>query len=467
MLLPQTKEREYRFRLALRIGLPIFALILAFISHTLITNYQSLHDSFFIEAMLIVLISIYFIFYLIYNGFSVKITDDVTKTFTREYLYNFIKEEIKNKKNYTLILISIDNLNDINTLYGIKNGDKILSEMVIWIGEFFKTKDIENFPIGHIKGGDFIIGFDGLKQEHIVFLELLNLKTREFKIGNIEVNISSAITDTIYSNELDYLIENLFEKHEKLEKNKNLKQNIEDINPNELETTVINAISKRKLHLTFQDIYENDKPVFSECFVKLKSESGKFIYPKTYLKVINKLELGVEFDIVILETLLQNYKHKDMIYAINILPTSLRNETFLLRVKELLRDNKIKVMFVLFEMEYYSYIERYNSIIDILKGYGVIFGVDRIASIHTSFLYLRELNIDVVRFDTYYSNKEKFIQNSNIIDGFNIIAHEKGIKSWVKNIEDRDTYTLAKKLNIDYLQGKYFSQPKGITDEIW
>jgi len=126
MLLAQTKEREYRFRLALRIGLPIFALIIAFISHTLITNYQNLHSAFFIEAILVILVSIYFIFYLIYNGFSVKITDDVTKTFTREYLYEYLKKEIKDKKEYTLILISIDNLNDINMLYGIKNGDKVL-----------------------------------------------------------------------------------------------------------------------------------------------------------------------------------------------------------------------------------------------------------------------------------------------------------------------------------------------------
>jgi len=40
MSLPQTKEREYRFKLALRMGLPIFALILALISNTLITIYE-------------------------------------------------------------------------------------------------------------------------------------------------------------------------------------------------------------------------------------------------------------------------------------------------------------------------------------------------------------------------------------------------------------------------------------------
>jgi diguanylate cyclase (GGDEF)-like protein len=453
MLLPETKEREYRFRLALRIGLPIFALIIAFISHTLITNYQNLHSSFFIEATLVVLVSIYFIFYLIYNGFSVKITDDVTKTFTREYLHEYLQKEIDDKKEYTLILISIDNLNDINRLYGIKNGDKVLREVALWIAKYLEKEGINNFPLGHIKGGDFILGLEGLKTKYSTVLELMCLKSHELKVGDIEVNISGTITDTGYSKELDYLIEDLFESIERKKSSKE-SQNEEAMNPNELESIVISAIENRDLIVMSQDVFEDKAVIFHECFVKIKANNGKIIYPKTYLKVINKLGLGSEFDLVVLETVLESCKNEENIFALNILPTSLRNEKFLSRAKELLRESKTKVMFVLFESEYYSYTSRYNSIINGLREYGVRFAVDRVASIHTSFLYLRELDIDVIRFDTYYSNAEKLEKNRSIIEGFNLIAHEKGIRSWIKNIEDEKTYNLAKEIGIDYLQGK-------------
>jgi len=456
MLLPQTKEREYRFKLALRIGLPIFALILAFISHTFITNYQNLHSSFYIEAILIILISIYFIFYLIYNGFSVKITDDVTKTFTREYLNEYLKKEIKNKKDYTLVLITIDNLNDINNLYGIKNGDKVLREVALWIGEYLENEGLNSFPLGHIKGGDFIIGLEGVKKRYITLLELMKLKSSEFKVGDIEVKISITLTDTSYSTELEYLIENLFEILEK-EKNSKIKSSEESINPNELESIVINAIANRDIHIMSQNVYEGDKVAFHECFIKLKKENQKFIYPKTYLKVINKLGLGIDFDLVVLEMVLQNCQKENRMFAINILPTSLRNEKFLSHAKELLKRNKSKIMFVLFEMEYYSYTDRYNTLMRELKEYGVVFAIDRVASIHTSFLYLRELEIDYIRFDTYYSNREKLEKNRSIIEGFNSIAHEKGIKSWFKNIEDKESYKIVQELDIDYVQGKYLS----------
>lgn len=215
MLLPQTKEREYRFKLALRMGLPIFALILALISHTLIENYTTLQPFFYLESALLLLVSIYFIFYLIYSGFDVKITDNVTKTFTREYLFTYLQKELQHHNEYTFLLITIDNLSDINTLYGMKNGDKVLEKMVEWLSQYFTNEKLQNYPIGHIKGGDFIIAFKGTKNEYNSLLELLCLKSQELKIDDIEVKISGALIDTSYSKELPYIVEKLFELQEK------------------------------------------------------------------------------------------------------------------------------------------------------------------------------------------------------------------------------------------------------------
>jgi len=456
MLLPQTKEREYRFKLALRMGLPIFALIIALLSHTLIDNYATLNTSFYIESLILIVFSIYFIFYLIYNGFNVKITDDVSKTFTREYLFKYIQNELQKGDNYTLILISIDNLDDINRLYGIKNGDKVLKSVAEWIGSYLQEKKQDNFPLGHVKGGDFIIGLRGSAKEFTTLLELMCLKSNEFNVDDIEVKISGSISDTSYSREFDYIVENLFELKEQ---RKNSKVIFEDeiVSPSELEASVINAITHTRLSMMTQSVYCDDELAFKECFVKLKDENEKVLYAKSYMKVINRLGLSVEYDLMVLEELILKSKNRDITYALNISPTSLRNEKFLSRCKELLRETSLKVMFVLSEIEYFSHISKYNAIIKSLKHSGVLIAIDRLGSIHTSFLYLRELEIDVVRFDTYYSNAERLIANYSIVNGFNVMAHEKGIKSWIKNIDSESTLSLSKDLKIDYLQGKELS----------
>lgn len=463
MLLPQTVERSYRFKLALRMGLPIFALIIAFISHTLISNYATLESSFYIEAVILLAFSIYFLFYLIYNGFNVKITDDVTKTFTREYLYRYLSKEINNSKEYTLILISIDNLTNINNIYGIKNGDKVLFEVCRWLENYLKTKaNLQNYPVGHIKGGDIVFGFKGDADNYRSVLDTLCLKSQEFHVGAIEVKISGAITDTRYSRDLDHLIEHLFELLDDVRYFKEQPKEV-TIDPNTLESSVVSAIKEKKIVLSTQKVQKDGN--FYECFVKLRASDGQYIFPKTYLKVINKLGLGVEFDLMVLEVLAQKYSNQERVLALNIFPTSLRNDKFFIYSQEILAQTKSMFVFVLYEMEYYSNSKKYNAIIQTFKKHGVMFAVDRVGSIHSSFLYLRELDIDFIRFDTYYAKYKNMLKNRHILDGFNYMAHKKGMKSWIKNIEDEQSYTLAQDIGIDMLQGRYISDVEKILEE--
>ena len=458
MLLPQKKEREYRFKLALRMGLPIFALLLALIFNTLIDETVTVTTTFYIEATLILAFSIYYIFYIIYSGFDSRVTDIVSKTFTREYLYNYLNKELTRKKNYTLVLISIENLQDINRVYGLKNGDKVLFEVAKWVGNYFESKDIHNIVFGHIKDGDFLIGLDDRRSKNSSLIEMMCLKMNDFRVENIEVKISTTITDTLFSNELEYMIENLFELKEF---HKNVIHTEDVINPNEMELVVINALRYKQFIIFTQDIFDGDEVIAQECFVKLKGKNSKLIHQKNYMKVISRLGLLVEFDLMILEKVIMSCV-KEMLfkYVVAISATSLRNPFFLTKLKELLLDNqyaKNRLMFILSENEYYSHIDRFNSIINSLHIIGVQIAIDRLGSNHTSFLYLRDLDIDIVRFDSFYSKEMESKKCQDIIEGFNVIAHLKGVKTWVKMVESSKVDKEVQRIGIDYKQGKYLA----------
>lgn len=464
MLLPQTKEREYRFRLALRMVLPIFSLVSALFFHTFITSQETLSSSFYIEIILILLFSIYFIFYLIYKGFDIKIVDNISNTFTREHIYEYLKKEIKKSNEYTLILISVDNLYEINNKYGIKNGDKVLSKLVIWIAEYLKTKEIENFPIGRIKGADFIIGLNGDKDQYKTVIELMHLKSEEFKVDEIEIEISLAINDIKFSKNIDFLIENLFELQSKNRESK-LSTSFEDeINPSDLEYFVINAIKNRDLNILMQDVFEDEEKVFKECSIKLNAPDGKIIHQKNYMKILDKLRLMNEYDIIVLEKIIEICKKTDDDkFVIPLATTSIRNPVTFNKIKEILHKNRCvegRIIILFSENEYYPKIDKFNGCIEELKGFGVLIAVDRLGSQHTSFLYLRDLNIDIVRFDSYYSKKISENRYENIVSGFNTMAQIKGIKTWMKMIEDENTKQVANEIGVNYLQGKYLAPLK-------
>ena len=461
MLLPQTREREYRFRLALRMVLPVFALVLALILHTFITSQKNVGISFYVEATLILIFSIYFIFYLIYMGFDTKITDNISKTFTREYIYNYLKKEIKKNSEYTLLLISVDNLYEINKRYGIKYGDKVLYEVVLWLSEYLKTKEIINFPIGRIKGGDFIIGLSGEKEQYKTIIELMCLKSEEFKVDEIEIQISTALNDIRFSKNLDYLIENLFELQNSNKNAKQLTPMQEIIDPSDLEYFVIQAIKKRDMVLFTQEVFEDEKAVLKECSVKLNTTEQKLLHQKDYMKILDKLRLMHEYDAIVLEKVIEICKKsEDERFAIYISPTSIRNPVFLTKIKELFYKNecvKGRIILLFSESEYFPKIEKFNSYLKQLKEFGIIIAVDRLGSLHTSFLYLRDLDIDMVRFDSFYSKKMDKNRYKNILSGFNTMAHEKGIKTWIRMIEDEESKELAREIGIDYLQGRFLA----------
>jgi len=164
---------------------------------------------------------------------------------------------------------------------------------------------------------------------------------------------------------------------------------------------------------------------------------------------------------MVLEKIISYNSAEDNLYhAINLSPSSLRNPNFISRAKEILKESgsNNSLMFILSENEYYSHIDKYNSIIKSFKSLGVKMVIDRLGSIHTSFLYLRELDIDVVRFDSFYTKDIDKQEYKSILEGFNVMAHAKGVKSWMKLVESKETQEYAQLLGVDYLQGKYLSE---------
>ena len=117
MLYPHKKEREHRFLLALRTGLPLFLLAGILMFFRLSDYFEIIPVGFYIAAIFILAISIYFIFYMIYRGFDEQITDPITHTFTRQKVISILKDEIVKDRHYSIILISVENLSDINSRY--------------------------------------------------------------------------------------------------------------------------------------------------------------------------------------------------------------------------------------------------------------------------------------------------------------------------------------------------------------
>lgn len=461
MLLPEEKERAQRFKLALRMGLPIFLLFVVILISFFSFGDETVPVFFLVIAISAFAVMIYYIFYLLYQGQEERITDPITHTFSREYLINYFKKQI-DKGPYTILLVSVRNLTDINSRYGVKKGDRVLYEVGHWIGTFLNEKEIHRFPIGHYKGSDFLIGLPGTKEKYQNMIDLMCLKFQNRTIEEIEISLTSAIVDTNYSRDIDQLTIRLFEiSDEKLAYKPTVDE--DEIDPTELEASVIGAVKKHSFSLMFQIVDEKETASMLEASVKLISDDGKIIHQNKFMPVVDRLGLTRTYDEMILEKVVklsENVPH-NIILAFSLSPSSVRNNSFLERALTLLSHNESargRIMFILSENDYYDHPKRYNELLQAYRRLGIFIAIDNFGAFKSSMTFLKDLKIDVLRFDSTYGKHIKTKEYQDIVKGLNVVAQGLGLRTWIRMIEDRSQEKIVTALGIDFVQGNYLGK---------
>jgi EAL domain-containing protein (putative c-di-GMP-specific phosphodiesterase class I)/GGDEF domain-containing protein len=459
MLLPETKEREAQFKLAIRMGFPIFLLSFVLFFSLLSQYLDSIPNSFIVIGIGLFALTVYYSFYLIYRGKEERITDPVSHMFTREYTINLFRKEMK-KGPYTIVLMSINNLHDINEQYGLKNGDVVLYKTAHWIGEFFKEKGLKDFPIGVLKGGDYLIGLKGDESRYKTMMDILCLKVENYIIDDIEVSISGAILDNSFSDDIDRIIDKLIEIKNIKACSTNAIEVERGIDPDLLERRVVQAIQKNYYSIMFQKM-ECDIDNVYDSSIKLLDDMGKIIHYKSYMPIINRLRLNREFDLLQLEAVSKYIEeHETVTFTLNISPSSLRQNQFFQRVQMLFSGVNLdgRLIFVVSEKEYFGNIKRYNETLQSYRRMGIKIAIDNLGQNQTTLLYMKDLHVDMVLFDNSFSKRLNEIGYRALVEGLVLSAKALGLKTWVKMVEDQERYHLAKELGIDCLQGYYIGK---------
>lgn len=462
MLYPHKKEREHRFLLALRTGLPLFLLAVILMFFRFSDYYESVHVSFYIASIFILAISIYFIFYMIYRGFDEQITDPITHTFTRQKVISILKKEISKDKHYSIILISIENLSDINSRYGTTFGDKVLKEVAAEVGKFFSEKGFDKFPIGHFQGGNFLIGLSGNYNSIRPFLEMMYIKFDDFIMDDIEIKIRGAIVDKSLSSDVLALIERLFElKDREIEDGEHIKSPTEDdLSLLELEENIRYAISNRNFSLMFQPLQADEK--IAQVSIKLQGKNDKIIHQKTFMPVIKRLGFEREFDEILLERVLYICKKTDHVsFAFNISPAVLRNKRFEQRFKYIIKKEKVdpsRLIVLLSEKQVYANMQRYNNLLQEYRSLGVRFCLDNVGSINASIEYLKRLEIDIIRFDKSFSKHMDTPAYISFLRAYVGVSKEMKMKSWIKMVDSEALKERLEEMEMDYIQGNVISK---------
>lgn len=463
MLYSESKERENRFRIALKIGFPflILALIVFYIFRISINNLQN-----FILLVLLIPIYIYYIFYLIHTGFKTTVIDPITKTFTRKEILE--KIEIVKNKNFesTVILIKVDNIVDINERYGISNADNILKTFVQRLDEFLNNYNFKDISIGRYSGGHFLLILKGRVKELTHIITIFSKELKNIGINDIEIKIDYALLNSNYDENVKNIVEKLISL---LEEHKH--DAIPNIKPNEFEKIICSAIDNEKFIFKYQPTCnKNEEVKIVEVLTKIYSKEEGMLSKSQIQRVVNQIGYETIFDKKILKNLikeLENFDIQDKKFSIKISPVTLRNSDFRQYLNQIFYHSHLNpenFILVFSEKNAYKEINRFKEILTQYKKSGFTIGLDNFGGDNCSLEYLKKLPIDIVKFDIEFTKNLKDEKYIKIIKSYKDLVTSLGIESMIKFIDKKELEEEIKQYNFDYFQGFIFSKPKNLKN---
>lgn len=466
MLLSERQERERRFKLALRAGVPVLLLI-SLVFYTLFVQERTfeptLINGFLISG--IIFITIYFNYFLIEMSVKETIVDSTTQSFNEKA---FI-DKLEAYKPKTLILLIVDNLHTINDNYSAQKVDMLLYTIIHQLDTTLTQYGLNAPLIGRRYGAEFLIALDteGYDVQEIFKKFVEDNKT----LHDIDVDYRfSAVTDT--KGNIKQILGQLKDLiappvDESTEKNENVKKADE---LNKTEKAIIEALNQKQFKLSFRPLKStvSNKVEIYEIVAKMTSDTQGEILPRVYLPIINRLDLGVEYDLSLVEHIIALLPLVDdnISFTFNLSPFSLRNKNFQEKFFTLLETHEVKasrLIIQLYERKSHHDLSGYFKTLSTFRAKGIRICIDNFGSSNASMEYMKNFKFDMVQFDRDYVTNLNNPTNMTMLSSLVTMSKELNIQTvakWVDNDTQKNRLT---NLGIDYLQG--FGIDKPLTEQ--
>jgi EAL domain-containing protein (putative c-di-GMP-specific phosphodiesterase class I)/GGDEF domain-containing protein len=465
MLISEHEERGRKFKLAIRAGLPVLALIALVVYGTFFQN-GTVHIGLREIAMgaALVFVTTYFIFFLLEEDSQKSLLDPITHS----YHYLAFVQHYSRAKHKTLGLLLVDNLGTINENYGTKEVDSMLRSLVYQLDAALRASGLSNAVIGRKQGAEFVIAVDVPDTR---LKEILETFIRDHaSIQEIEIDYRYAtVSDPIESCE-----KTIWHLHDTIKaRDSHDADDDTDNTPtrNEPKTDasedrIVDAVRAGKILFSFRPLYHvrTRKITTYEVAVKLPVPGEDPLLPRTYLPAINRLGLGRDYDLLILRHALELLALIDdtIAFSFNLSPFSLRNHEFQAKAFEMIKTSGInpsRLIVELYERKTHHNLEGYLKTLGAFRAKGVRICIDNFGSSNASMEYMRYFKFDMVQFDRDYVGKLDDQAAKAMLNSLIQMSKDLGIETIAKWVDNETQKRSLEAMGIDYLQGFIIAKP--------
>ena len=469
MLQSQKEERERRFTLALRAGIPVLLLVFLVLYASFYKgDVPSITLQEWILLIGIIFVTIYFIYFLMNLSVQETLLDQTTQGYNKK---SFIKK-LQQFEATSIACLNIKNLSLLNENYSSDQIDNLLYSITSKLHQLFKQNGFNQTLIGRGRGSEVLIAVN--KKEHDIKYILESMIKENQSINDIAINYAFAVvtnTDGDFQKAILQLRDIIASQFVSDDAQQDI-SNIQDTKElSEIENYVILAIKNKDLLLSFRPLlntHTNHIDTY-EIAIKLRCYTQKNdILPRIFLPIVNRLGLGREYDLALLKHVvnLLPLVNNNISFTFNLSPFSLRDTNFQTKVFEYLTLNKVdpsRLIIQLYERKTHHDLSAYLQTLKKFRAQGLRICIDNFGSSNASMKYMKHFKFDMIQFDREYVTQLEDKTTYSMLQSLITMSKELGVKSVAKWVDNKTQEEKLKTLGIDYLQG--FGIGKPLTED--
>ncbi|MCZ6508939.1 MAG: EAL domain-containing protein [Acidobacteria bacterium] len=240
---------------------------------------------------------------------------------------------------------------------------------------------------------------------------------------------------------------------------------------------VQNALATESFELYGQPIvpFHSSEQRIIELLLRINGDEDEPVLPTEFMRVAEVHGLALTVDRwVVRSALAELAEHGEapgfagVAFAINLSGQSLGDETFLEYVLEQFENSRIdpsRVYFEITETAAISHLGRAMRFIAELRGRGSVFVLDDFGTGLSSFGYLRNLPVGLIKIDGQFVKglTRDPIQRA-LVEAINQIGQVMQMKTVAESVEDAETLDALRLIKVDYAQGFYVARPVPLAE---
>jgi EAL domain-containing protein (putative c-di-GMP-specific phosphodiesterase class I)/GGDEF domain-containing protein len=393
---------------------------------------------------------------------------DITQT-----LEDAIKKSIANGTTGGLLHISIDNLPMVISSQGGEYSEAMIGGVIEQISKILKKDDVivrhdrnnlnillQDYSLSSIK--EIALRIHNLIQNYgcISSLEPIQITAT---IGSVDFPKSTKIAaDAI--NKAYIALNDAHEMHRHYVEYKNEKAHeIESRNQMILASYLQNAFLSNKLCLAFQPIIDSRSGEISyyESLLRIINIDGSASSAGPFIPIAEKMGFMDVIDIMVFKMVIDELvRSPELKLSVNLSNASMNDSKWLASAVKLLTDNDVakRLVVEITETSEQHDIKNVAKFVSTIQEMGCEVALDDFGTGYTSFSQLKSLPVDIIKIDgSFVRDIATNPKNKFFVKTLMEFSKNFELKAVAEFVENQETADILKAMDVDFLQGNYFS----------